>query len=288
MNGGRVHSEPLYEGGLKSFRPNNDTRHFFLIFFLIFLHSLLVTLHTSPSDAPISLTHQNSTRHFSLQNNCSRRWLPAHLKKTSVLRGQFLDEGTKRSRFGLDLGSMAYGQAVQTVIHGFSPWRPLRCETAQTSKRGTQRADSRLMAKSWCNMWQTRSLDIFTTSAISLTLIQRSSSTIWWTLAMLSSAVAVFAVSQALTATFKFSCPTFHWGKWWSIVPIHSVQLNFDLRRRIAFQKQIFNDRSILNFFHFHKNTHIDSLKRLSTKNCESKLAETLVSNCQKMHNYIH
>ena len=72
------------------------------------------------------------------------------------------------------------------------------------------------------------------------------------------------------------------------VVPIHSVQLNFDLRRRIAFQKQIFNDSSILNFFHFHKNTHMDWLKRLSTKNCASKLAETLVSNCQKMHNYIH
>ena len=67
------HHLRLYEGSLKSFRPNNDTRHFFLIFFLIFLHSLLVTLHTSPSDAPISLTHQNSTRRFSLQNNCSRR-----------------------------------------------------------------------------------------------------------------------------------------------------------------------------------------------------------------------
>ena len=182
----------VYEGGLKSFRPNNDTRHFFSIFFFIFLHSLLVTLHTSPSDAPISLTHQNSTRRFFLQNNCSRRWLPPHLKKTSVVRGQFLDEGPKRSRLGLDLVSMADGQAVQTVIHGFSPWRPLRCETAQTSKRGTQRADSFLMPESWCNMWQTRSLDIFITSAISLTLIRRSSSPIWWTLAMLSSAVAVF------------------------------------------------------------------------------------------------
>ena len=26
----------IYEGGLKSFRPNNDTRHFFLIFFKFF------------------------------------------------------------------------------------------------------------------------------------------------------------------------------------------------------------------------------------------------------------
>ena len=29
-------SRGIYEGGLKSFRPNNDTRHFFLIFFLFF------------------------------------------------------------------------------------------------------------------------------------------------------------------------------------------------------------------------------------------------------------
>ena len=26
----------IYEGGLKSFRPNNNTRHFFLIFFFYF------------------------------------------------------------------------------------------------------------------------------------------------------------------------------------------------------------------------------------------------------------
>ena len=41
-----------YEGGLKSFRPNKDTRY---------------------SDAPISVTRPNSTRRFSLQNNCSQR-----------------------------------------------------------------------------------------------------------------------------------------------------------------------------------------------------------------------
>ena len=38
-----------------------------------------------------------------------------------VLRAQFLDEGTKRGRLGQDLGSKADGQAVQTVIRGFSP-----------------------------------------------------------------------------------------------------------------------------------------------------------------------
>ena len=59
-------------------------------------------------------------------------------------------------------------------------------------KRGTQRADSFLMPKRWFNMWQTRSFDMFITSAISLNLIRRSSSTIWWTLAMFWSVVAVF------------------------------------------------------------------------------------------------
>ena len=62
----------MYEGDLKSFRPNKDTRHFFRNFF-IFQRSLLVTLHTSPSDVLISVTRPNSTRRFSLQNNCSRR-----------------------------------------------------------------------------------------------------------------------------------------------------------------------------------------------------------------------
>ena len=48
--------------------------------------------------------------------------------KISVLRVQFLDEGTKRSRLGLDLVSKVDGQAVQAVIPGFLPWQPLRCE----------------------------------------------------------------------------------------------------------------------------------------------------------------
>ena len=73
---------------------------FFQNFIFIFqlVTCLLVTLHTSRSDAPISVTRPNSTRRFSLQNNCSRRWLPLHLTKISVLRAQFLEEGTKRSR----------------------------------------------------------------------------------------------------------------------------------------------------------------------------------------------
>ena len=52
--------------------------------------------------------------------------------KISVLRAQFLDEKTKRSHLGLDLVSKTDGQAVQTVIRGFSPWQQMRClgETA--------------------------------------------------------------------------------------------------------------------------------------------------------------
>ena len=57
--------------------------------------------------------------------------MPLHLTKISVLRAQFLDEGTRRSRLGLDLVSRADGQAVRSVIRGFSPWQPLRCETVR-------------------------------------------------------------------------------------------------------------------------------------------------------------
>ena len=65
-------NDKRYEGGLKSFRPKKDTT-FFQKRFFIFQHSLPVTLHTSPSDAPISVTRPNGTRRFSPQNNCSRR-----------------------------------------------------------------------------------------------------------------------------------------------------------------------------------------------------------------------
>lgn len=44
---------------------------------------------------------------------------------------QFLDEGTTRSCLGLDLISKADSQPVQTINRGFSPWQPLRCETAR-------------------------------------------------------------------------------------------------------------------------------------------------------------
>ena len=58
----------LYEGGLKRLKT-----FFSENFFIIFQHTHLVTLHTSPSDARISATRPNSTRRFSLQNNYSRR-----------------------------------------------------------------------------------------------------------------------------------------------------------------------------------------------------------------------
>ena len=50
-------------------------------FVFIFQHSLL---HTSPSDASISVTRPNSTRRFSMQNNCSLRWLPLHFTNISA------------------------------------------------------------------------------------------------------------------------------------------------------------------------------------------------------------
>ena len=56
--------------------------------------------------------------------------------KISVLRAQFLHEGTKKSRLGLDLVSKADGPAVQTIIRGFSPWQPLRCETVRLGETG--------------------------------------------------------------------------------------------------------------------------------------------------------
>jgi hypothetical protein len=42
--------------------------------FLFSQHILLVTLHTSPSDAFIYVTCPNSSRHFYLKNNCLTRW----------------------------------------------------------------------------------------------------------------------------------------------------------------------------------------------------------------------
>ena len=62
---------------------------------------------------------------------------------------------------------------------------------------------------------------------------------------------------------------------------MYGIQLIFDLRRHIAFHKQIFNDSSILDFV-------LNLLKRLLHNNCASKMAETLVSNCQQMNNEIH
>ena len=53
---------------------------------------------------------------------------------------------------------------------------------------------------------------------------------------------------------------------------VYRIQLIFDLRRRIAFQKQIFNDSSTLDFV-------LNSLKRLLHYTCASKMAETLGSN---------
>ena len=62
---------------------------------------------------------------------------------------------------------------------------------------------------------------------------------------------------------------------------MHRIQFIFDLRTRIAFQNQIFNDTSLLDFV-------LNSLERLSHNNRASKMTETLVSNRQLMNNEIH
>ncbi|GFT77249.1 uncharacterized protein TNCV_182711 [Trichonephila clavipes] len=49
--------------------------------------------------------------------------------KFSLLRVRFLNEGTKKKSLGLDLVTEKNGQAVQTVIHGISPWKTLRWES---------------------------------------------------------------------------------------------------------------------------------------------------------------
>lgn len=95
---------------------------------MIFLHSLLV-IPTSHSDAPIFLIRPHSTGRFSLQNNCSRGWLPPYLTKIIVRRARFFVDGTGRSHLGLDLVNKVDGQAVQIAIHGFLTWQLLRCET---------------------------------------------------------------------------------------------------------------------------------------------------------------
>ena len=49
----------------------------------------------------------------------------------SGLKSFLPNKDTKRSPLELDLASKADGQAVQTLIRGFSPWQQLRCETVR-------------------------------------------------------------------------------------------------------------------------------------------------------------
>lgn len=69
--------------------------------------------------------------------------------------------------------------------------------------------------------------------------------------------------------------------------PGDSVQLNFDLSRRIAFQKQILYTSSLLDFLQFRKK-HIDSLKPLLNNNCTSEMADMFVSTSEKIGNHIN
>ena len=117
------HPRVMYEGGLKSFWPNKDTRHFFRHFFQ---HSLLVALHTSRSDV---LIVQIVLRVFL----CSllslfRKVIASSFDENLCPPSAIFRWGNKKMRLGLDLVSKADGQAVQTVIRGFSPWQQLWCE----------------------------------------------------------------------------------------------------------------------------------------------------------------
>lgn len=111
-------------------------------------------------------------------------------------------------------------------------------------------------------------------SIISLTLILRSSSTIWWILAMLWLVVAVFgrpnrSLSPKLLRPYLNSnAQNCAGGKWCCRVPIYRVQPIFDLRRRIIFQR----DRSILDFFHFHKNIYSHGLVQVTVRSRSLKL----------------
>lgn len=51
----------------------------------------------------------------------------------------------------------------------------------------------------------------------------------------------------------------------------------------LPFEKQIFNDNSISDFFHHRKTARIDSLKQLLNNYCASKITEILVSTFQRM-----
>ena len=120
-------------------------------------------------------------------------------------------------------------------------------------------------------MTNTRSFDMFITSVISLTLIRQPSSTIWWTLAMFSTVVAVFGRPERSSSP-KLLRPRLNSAAQNVTVandgaeslPLYRIQLSFDLRIRIAFQKPMFNDSLVLNFI-------LNSLKRLLHNNCASK-----------------
>ena len=141
----------MYEGGLKSFRPNKNTRHFFFKFIFIFLHSLLVSLHTSPSDAPIPLTRPSSTRRLSLQNNffgadspfavhCFDCIFVSGVQWCIQVSSTVINRRQNSDLLRLNCDNRALDMFIRTRF-----W-------SNVSKRGTQRANSFFMPNSSCNM----------------------------------------------------------------------------------------------------------------------------------------
>lgn len=57
-------------------------------------------------------------------------------------------------------------------------------------------------------------------------------------------------------------------------------KLYTDLHRCMSFQKQIFYETLLLDFYHFLKNNHIDSLQDFQIKTTCPKLVETLMCCC--------
>lgn len=139
------------------------------------------------------------------------------------------------------------------------------------SHYGTKRAVSFLIPK-WFNIWQTRSLDMFTVSVIFETLIRRLART--WALLSFSSC----NFWQFQNINHHPSCSKSHDGKWCCGRPVHSVQLVFNLCKAYCLSKTNINDNSILFLLFSQKH----SLKRLS------KIAEILVNTWKFLFLYLN
>lgn len=84
-----------YEGCLKSFRSNKETKHFFFKFISIFLRSFIISLYASSRNARLPQIHPNITWRLSLKNNYLRWWWLPYSTEISVLSfgDRFGEEG---------------------------------------------------------------------------------------------------------------------------------------------------------------------------------------------------